>query len=455
MKADLRPDPAEQPVEHAAGLLERAARGLVLKRLARLERGGLVLVDSQGRTQLGQGGDLHATIRVRRGRLYRRALAGGNLGVAAAYLDGDWDCDDLTNLFRLFLRNADQNTGLDGLLAWATRLGAWWRHCWRRNTPEGSQSNIRRHYDLGNDFFRLWLDDTWSYSSAVFPTQQATLAEGSREKLDRVCRKLDLRPQDHLLEIGTGWGGLALHAAAHYGCRVTTATISREQHDLARQRVTDAGLERRVTVLLRDYRDLTGQYDKLVSIEMIEAVGHEFLNGYFKKCGELLKPEGTFLLQSIVMPERGYRNYLRRADFIQRYIFPGGCLPSASKLVESAGQAGRLRMVHAEDLAPHYAETLRRWRSNFHEQRAAIRRLGYPARFLRLWHYYLCYCEAAFEERHTGVVQMQFDGPLCRRDPVQITSNAALTQTRDSNTDGDSSRGLASLQQGYPAEMQP
>lgn len=413
------------------GIFQRAARGLVLKRLARLKRGGLELVDAQGSTRLGRGGEPRAVLHVRRGRLYVRALTGGSLGVAAAYLDGDWDCDDLTSLFRLFLQNADQNHALEGPLAWASRLGASLRHRWRRNTPQGSRANIRRHYDLGNDFFRLWLDDTLSYSSAVFPTPQATLAEASREKLDRVCRKLDLRPQDHLLEIGTGWGGLAIYAAANYGCRVTTATISREQYDLARQRVAAAGLEHRVTVLLRDYRELTGQYDKLVSIEMIEAVGHEFLDGYFDKCGELLKPEGTFLLQSIVMPQRGYADYLRRADFIQQFVFPGGCLPSVSKLVESAGQSGNLRLVHAEDLAPHYAETLRRWRGNFHQQRAAVRRLGYPARFLRLWHYYLCYCEAAFAERHTGVLQMQFDGPLCRRDPVQVTARAAQVPCPD------------------------
>jgi cyclopropane-fatty-acyl-phospholipid synthase len=278
---------------------------------------------------------------------------------------------------------------------------------------------------LGNDFFQCWLDETWAYSCGIFTSPRATLREASLEKFDRACRKLDLRPDDHLLEIGTGWGGLAIHAAGEYGCRVTSTTISQEQFDLAARRVAAAGLAERVNLLSRDYRDLRGTFDKLISVEMIEAVGHEYLDTYFHKCGELLKPDGSMLLQAIVMPERGYRQYLRSVDFIRRYVFPGGCLPSVASILESVGRTTRMRLVHVEDLAPHYAETLRRWRANLHERLPEIRSLGYSEELLRLWDYYLCYCEAGFEERHVGVVQIVFDNHACRRDPLTVGQNAA------------------------------
>ena len=407
------------------GVVDRVARRLVMGKLAGLQGGRITIADGTGNTALGSGGNLRTTVCVHNPRFYRQAALGGSLGAAGSYLQGDWDCENLTELFRLFIRNSMAKDRLDRgwsrLAQWLHRLGHWFK----ANTPAGSRRNIGAHYDLGNDFFRLWLDDTLAYSSGIFPSPCATLREASIEKFDRVCSKLDLRPRDHLLEIGTGWGGLAIHAAQHYGCRVTTTTISQQQFDLASRRIKAAGLVGRVTPLLKDYRDLTGRFDKLVSIEMIEAVGNRFLDTYFRKCGDLLKPDGTMVLQAIVMPDRHYDEYLHSVDFIRRYVFPGGCLPSIATILESVGRASRLRFVHAEEFGPHYAETLRRWQKSFFERGEDVRSLGYPAEFIRLWEYYLCYCEAAFEERRVGVVQMQLDNPNCLRDPLAIGQRAA------------------------------
>lgn len=409
----------------APRLFDRIIRRLVWRGLRRVSTGTLEMVEGETRTRFGAECPLHATVHVRDPRFYRELLFGGSLGAAGAFVRGEWDCHDLTALFRILVRNQAAAGNLDG--GWS-RLSRWIQqriHLRHANTRSGSRRNIHAHYDLGNDFFRLWLDDTWAYSCGIFATAEATLRDASREKFDRACRKLDLCSDDHLLEIGTGWGGLALHAAQHFGCRVTTTTISREQFNLANQRISAAGLGRQISLLLEDYRDLRGQFDKLISIEMIEAVGHQYLGDYFRQCGRLLKPAGSMLLQAIVMPERGYRQYLRSVDFIRRYIFPGGCLPSVSSILESVGSASRLRLVHLEDMAPHYAETLRRWRANLNQRLDQIRRLGYSDELIRLWNYYLCYCEAAFEERHVGVVQMVFDNPACRRDPLSVAQAAA------------------------------
>ncbi len=407
------------------GLVNRLARRLVLGNLQELQGGTIQLVDSTGSTTLGQGGDLRCDMRVHNPAFFSHAVLGGSLSVAESYLRGDWDCDDLTSFFRIFVRNIETADKIDrGLSQIATLVNRLY-HAWHINSKSGSRRNIHAHYDLGNDFFRLMLDDTLAYSSGIFTTPASTLRDASLEKMDRICRKLDLQPGDHLLEIGTGWGGLAVHAATQFGCRVTTTTISQQQFDVARRRIEEAGLSDRVTLLLQDYRDLTGQYDKLVSVEMIEAVGHRYLDTYFHKCSELLKPNGTFVLQGIVMPDRRYAKYLRSVDFIQRYVFPGGCLPSVGAMLDSMGRATDLRFVHAEDFGTHYAQTLREWRQRFHERLEDVRGLGFPDRFIRMWNYYLSYCEAAFDERFTGVVQIQFDKPLCRRDPISIGSQAA------------------------------
>lgn len=408
------PPPNAAATPRRLSWLDRAARKFLLDKLSGLRGGTIVLNDESGTARLGQPGDLSAAVQIHRPSFFRHAILGGSLSVAESYLRGDWDCDNLTAFFRLFVRNmeaADQlDRGMSRLAKWVNRA----YHAWNANSKLGSRRNIRAHYDLGNDLFRLMLDDTMAYSSGIFLTPTSSLRDASLEKMDRICRKLDLRPSDHLLEIGTGWGGLAIHAATQFGCRVTTTTISQQQFDVAQQRVAAAGLSDRVTLLLQDYRDLTGQFDKLASIEMIEAVGYRYLDTYFRKCSELLKPEGSFVLQGIVMPDRQYAQYLESVDFIQKYVFPGGCLTSMGAMLESTARVTDFRFVHAEDFGPHYAQTLREWRKRFHAQLDQVRALGYPDRFIRLWNYYLCYCEAAFEERYTGVVQVQWDKPRCR-----------------------------------------
>jgi len=429
-------------------------RWLAFRGLRRITDGTIGIQDSAANSQFGQESSWHATVRVRDPRFYRQLLLGGSLAASAAFVRGEWECDDLTTLFRILVRNQTAAHGLDG--RWS-RMSRWIQqviHRWHANTRAGSRDNIRAHYDLGNEFFRLWLDDTWAYSCGIFPSSAATLRDASLEKFDRVCRKLALRGDDHLLEIGAGWGGLAIHAAERFGCRVTTTTISREQFELANQRIQSAGLGGQISLRFQDYRDLAGQFDKLVSIEMIEAVGHEYLDHYFHQCSKLLKPQGSMLLQAIVMPERGYRQYLRSVDFIRRYIFPGGCLPSIASILDSVGRVSRLRLVHLEDMAPHYAETLRRWRANLQDRLEDVRRLGYPDELVRLWNYYLCYCEAAFEERHVGVVQMVFDNHACRRDPLAIAQVATelrrpgIAARRDCTADDHR---VAACGGGYPS----
>jgi len=401
------------------------ARNVLTRKLAGLRFGLVHIDDAKGAARFGNSSQLRANVDVNSPRFYRAIGLGGSLGAAEAYIRGDWDCAQLAELFRIMIRNRAASSKLDRAatrLADVLRRGAHW---WRRNNRRGSRRNIAAHYDLGNEFFQLWLDESMAYSSGIFPSSRASLHEASLEKFDRACRKLDLRASDHVLEIGSGWGGFAIHAATHYGCRVTSCTISQEQFELAQQRINAAKLGDRITLLNADYRDIRGQFDKLVSIEMIEAVGYYYFDAFFGQLGKLLRPNGSALLQAIVMPERNYDRYLRGVDFIQQYVFPGGCLPSLSAMLESVGRTSDLRLVHVEDFASHYAETLRRWRQAFEESLPEIRRLGYDEQFIRKWRYYLCYCEAAFEERYIGVMQVQFDGPDCRRDPIRVTAQAA------------------------------
>ncbi|MBI1349175.1 methyltransferase domain-containing protein [bacterium] len=413
------------PPQARVSFTDRWAERLVQRHLASLVQGALTLRTSDNVQQFGKTEELHAELQVHHPRFFRRASLGGRLAVAESYLEGDWDSDDLTSLFRIFLRNQSQTAKLDRGWARITELGHRLYHAWHWNSRNGSRRNIAAHYDLGNEFYKLWLDDTLAYSSGIFAASDYSLRDASLEKFDRVCRKLDLSPEDQVMEIGTGWGGFALHAASRFGCQITTTTISREQHAIASNRFSQAGMNQQIKLLQEDYRDLAGQFSKLVSIEMIEAVGHRYLDQFFQKCSQLLRPDGTMVLQAIVMPERGYLDYLKTVDFIQRYVFPGGCLPSVGSMLESAGRTTDLRLVHIEDFAPHYAETLRSWRLAFRAQLPRVRELGYPERLIRLWNYYLCYCEAAFEERTVGVVQIQFDKPLCRRDPLLLSHQAA------------------------------
>jgi cyclopropane-fatty-acyl-phospholipid synthase len=404
----------------SASRIDRFARQVLLNRFGRLQGGRIELVDPFGRVLLGTAesdtGPVRVTIHDL--RFYREVVRGGGLAVADAYIRGLWDADDLTGLLRIFVRNITLTHTMDGGLARLFRLAHRAAHRFNRNSLRGSRRNIHAHYDLGNPFFELMLDDTMTYSCGIFESAQSTMREASIAKLDRICRKLDLKPHHHLLEIGTGWGSFAMHAARHYGCRVTTTTISKAQYDYATQRIADAGLNDRITVLLKDYRKLSHRFDRVASIEMIEAVGHAYLPTYFERCARLLKSDGQMMLQAITMPDWRYDDYRHSVDFIQRYVFPGSCCPSISAMAGAIAQRSDLRISHLEDLSPHYARTLRTWRDAFHTNLDAVRELGYDESFIRLWSYYLRYCEAGFAERYTGVVQMLLTKPQAMHAPI-------------------------------------
>jgi cyclopropane-fatty-acyl-phospholipid synthase len=340
------------------------------------------------------------------------------VGAGEAYIRGLWRCDDLVTLVRIFVANRQQMNRIDSGWSLISRPLLRLFHFANRNSKHGSARNIAAHYDLGNDLYRLMLDDTMAYSCAIFPRADSSLAEGSEAKFDAACRKLDLKPTDHVLEIGTGWGGFAIHAAQRYGCRVTTATLSKSQADFAVRKIESLNLSDRITVLLQDYRDLSGQYDKIASIEMVEAVGAPYLDGYFRHCSRLLKPDGAMLLQAITIQDQFYEQALKSVDFIQRYVFPGSFIPSVQALSKSLARATDFKIFHLEDIGPHYARTLRLWRERFFRNLAAVRELGYSDSFVRLWEYYLCYCEGGFVERQLGTVQMLLTKPACRRAPV-------------------------------------
>jgi cyclopropane-fatty-acyl-phospholipid synthase len=387
--------------------LGAAARRLVLGRLESLRSGTLRVQDGDVVHEFrGAAPGPGATLVVRDPAFYSELAYGGSVGAAESYMLGHWSTPELTGLLRLMLANREALDALEGGLARVSsplRLLAHWLHM---NTRAGSRRNISAHYDLGNDFFRLMLDETMMYSCALFERPDMSLAEASRAKLDLVCRKLGLGPSNHVIEIGTGWGGFAIHAAGRYGCRVTTTTISPSQYELARERVRAAGLDDRVTVLLEDYRDLRGQFDRLVSIEMIEAIGHKQFGEFFRRSAELLTRDGRMVLQSITIADRHFAQARDEVDFIKRYIFPGCCIPSVGALTEAMVAASDLRLVHLEDIGPHYATTLATWRRNFHARLDEVRALGYPDTFIRMWEYYLCYCEAGFAERTLGDVHM-------------------------------------------------
>jgi cyclopropane-fatty-acyl-phospholipid synthase len=351
-------------------------------------------------------------------RFYPEVAFGGVVGAAEAWMQGYWSCDELTNLVRILLRNRHVLTDMNSGAAVFSRPVQKILHRLNRNTRAGSRRNVAAHYDLGNEFYALWLDRTMMYSSAVFERADMTLEEASVAKLDRICRKLALKPGDRILEIGTGWGGFAIHAAKHYGCHVTTTTISRRQYEYAGDRVRREGLKDRIELLSSDYRDLTGRYRKLVSIEMIEAVGWEYQQRFFEKCSELLEPDGEMLLQSITIADQNFESYRDSVDFIRRYVFPGGCLTSVTSMLQMLTAATDLRVVHLEDIAPHYARTLKLWRERFEASLDRLRMLEYPETFLRMWHYYLCYCEGAFLERAIGSVQMHLVKPRACPDVV-------------------------------------
>lgn len=408
-----------------ASFLDRKCRDAVRGRLAAIHHGRIDLVDGLRRDRFGREGAMPAaTVTVLDPRFYTSIALRGAIGAAEAFMDGHFEADDLTNAIRVIALNRKALDHLDGGVVYLVKPLFRLAHRLRHNDPTGSRRNIAAHYDLGNDFFALFLDPTLTYSSAIFEHDGMSLEEASRAKYDRLCTKLSLASGDHLLEIGTGWGGMAIHAASRYGCRVTTTTISREQFDLARERVRAAGLADRVEVLFEDYRELRGRYDKLVSIEMIEAVGAEHWDDYFRVCSERLHDHGIMALQAISVRDQDLPNSLKSVDFIKKYIFPGGQLVALTAIGESMARATDLRAVHYEDITDHYAETLRRWRHRFDENADRVRALGLDDRFMEMWTFYLCYCEASFMERATHAFQMVFEKPMVRRLRVPVASSA-------------------------------
>jgi cyclopropane-fatty-acyl-phospholipid synthase len=391
--------------------LNRLAERAVRSSMAQLTSGRLVVHHNGERLSYGTDNGPSASITVLDPYFFRALVFGGHIGAAESYVRGEWTSENLTDLMRLFARNREALDGLETGWARVSQPFLAALRVWNRNTRSGSARNIQAHYDLGNDFFKTFLDETMTYSCGIFEDPASSMRDASIAKYDRLCRKLALSADDHVVEIGTGWGGFAIHAASTYGCRVTTTTISKAQHRLATQRVAEAGLRDRVTVLLKDYRDLEGTYDKLVSIEMVEAVGHQFLETYFAKCASLLKPHGLAAIQAITIRDDWYDPKQRQVDFIKRYIFPGSFIPAISTL--AGGAAGTdLRMVHLEDQTPHYAEALSRWRDRFLENWDEVQAMGFDDQFRRLWEFYFCYCEGGFAEAILGSVQLVWAKPL-------------------------------------------
>ncbi len=399
-----------QTYPRRTSFLQAVSRRLILGKLTKLRYGCLEVREGERNWRFGSG-ESRLWLNVMDAEFWAAVAFGGSIGAGEAYMEGHWQCDDLTGLIRLLLRNRDILDGMERGLARLSTPMHRLVHRLNRNSRTGSRRNIAAHYDLGNDFYRLWLDETMMYSCAFFERPGMTLAEASRAKLERICRRLELHPNDQVLEIGSGWGGFALHAAGNYGCRVTTVTLSRQQFELVRERIKVAGLTDRVEVQLADYRELHGQYDKLVSIEMVEAVGADHLATYFHMCDRLLKPDGIMLLQAITITDQRYKAALNKVDFIQKHIFPGGFLPSVTALTAAMTTASKLRTLFLEDIGPHYAETLSRWRQNFFEHLDAVRGLGFDERFIRMWEFYLSYCEGGFRERDISTVQMLIAKP--------------------------------------------
>jgi len=403
--------------ESASSWSTRLTRSRLLDKLGQLEHGCIVIDDADGTYRIGNPGlrtDLVAHVEVVDDAFYDSLAESGSIGAAESFIRGEWRSSDIVRVMQVMAANIDLLNHLDDDTSILERLSLKMLHFFNRNNRKGSKRNIQAHYDLGNDFFSLFLDPTMMYSAAVFGDDPHCLETASRQKLDRICQKLELSPNDHLLEIGTGWGGMAEHAAKHYGCQVTTTTISKEQYEYACARIHAAGLEDKVTLLLQDYRDLEGTYDKLVSIEMIEAVGHRYLPEFFRKCGSLLKPHGLFVLQSILMPDQRYDRARKSVDFIQRYIFPGGFLPSTGRIAEHLGKQTDMQIMDIDDITLDYAKTLQHWRERFIERSEDIQALGFDDQFSRLWEYYFAYCEGGFRERAIATAQYVMAKPRYR-----------------------------------------
>jgi cyclopropane-fatty-acyl-phospholipid synthase len=400
-------------------LIDRIARRALLGRLQKITFGQIRVIDRCGELTFGdQQQEQVPTVEINviDANFYSEVVFGGTVAAGEAYMQGYWRCSNLTDLIRIMVRNRHVLDDLQGSLTRFKEVLLRFVHWLNRNTQSGSRRNIEAHYDLGNDMFETFLDPSMMYSSAYYPEDGSTLDQAAEAKLKRICDKLQLCSDDHVIEIGTGWGGFAIFAASHYGCRVTTTTISQQQHAMAEKRIAAAGLEDKITLLMKDYRDLEGSYDKLVSIEMIEAVGHQYLDTYFAKCSSLLKPNGIMLIQAITIADQNYDRAIKSVDFIQRFIFPGGFIPSVSAIANSIKKATDMRLFHLEDIGPHYATTLEHWRQRFFDNIEKVKAMGYSEQFVRMWEFYLCYSEGGFLERVLGDAQLVFIKPHNRID---------------------------------------
>lgn len=393
--------------------VDRCCRQLFIKIMNALPEGCLVLKENGNLVaQCGEPNcDLHAEVDIHAPTVYKKLLLGGSVASGETYTDGLWSSPDLTNVIRLFARNVNTLDAWETKFSWLSLPVNKIQHLLRRNTPDQAKKNIAAHYDLGNTLYTHFLDESMMYSSAIYPDSNASLAKAQQHKLHTICEKLCLTPHDHLLEIGTGWGGLAVYAAKQYGCRVTTTTISEEQHAYAQEWVKREGLESKITLLKQDYRLLKGEYSKLVSIEMIEAVGKPYLTQFFNKCSSLIKPDGLMLLQSIIIDDRRYQSYQKNVDFIQKHIFPGGFLPSQLVLNQHIKAASDLSIRDLHDIGLDYAQTLDHWFEAFSHARHKLANHGYDQRFARMWEFYLKYCEGGFIERTISAVQLVLSKP--------------------------------------------
>lgn len=405
------------------------ARNAIKAQLKNLHTGVMRIYEGQEVHEFGtefidqDGQALVAELHIKDPASYGNIMTGGSIGAAEAYMTGDWTTPNLTNVIRIMVLNMDildsMEGGITGLIS-KPFLKAF--HKLNENTEKGSRRNIAAHYDLGNDLFREFLDPSMMYSSAIYQSQDTSLDEAAEFKLKRICDSLQLNDQDKVVEIGTGWGGFAIYAAKNYGCHVTTTTISDQQHALAEERIKAEGLEDKITLLKEDYRNLIsmeGSFDKLVSIEMIEAVGWKYYDNFFETCSRLLKPSGLMLIQAITIEDQRYDNAKTNVDFIQRYIFPGSCIPSIHALLSASKKSSDLRLSYLQDFAEHYATTLRMWHEKFNEKKSQIIAQGYSEEFHRLWQFYFSYCEGGFKERSIGVSHMMFAKPGFRHEKVQ------------------------------------
>jgi cyclopropane-fatty-acyl-phospholipid synthase len=392
--------------------IDRAARTVLLRLLEHLRTGSLTIIDADGTvTRHGDGTGDPITVRLSTPAVWTDIASKGSRGLGESFVDGWWTTDDLVGLLQLLVRNLD---GFDRLRNRWTKISSPVADTWRRLRPASrlrDRREIAAHYDLGNDFFELFLDPTMAYSCGLFESPEATLAQAQVRKYDRLLHSIDLHPGEHLLEIGTGWGGLAIHAAQIFGARVTTTTISVEQHRYATELVAFLGLQDQVTVLLEDYRDLTGSYDKLISVEMIEAVDWRDHDAFFSTCNRLLKPEGRMAMQAITVADNRFARVRNTEDFVKRHIFPGSCIPSVEAMLSSTARTGDFWLTQLDEFPQHYAETLHRWRDQLAEKADVARGRGYDDALLRLWEFYLAYCEAAFAERYVSLVQLVLERP--------------------------------------------